>query len=115
MCLGDTISRVADEGERTRNKLSSAKSKRSRTSDVESVRTEEFQTRYRESKIKQVANVPITSFDRLLVDSDLDTVTSRMVHQKLLPDPTFAQGTYAKHLIFDVCNVSSASIACLKY
>ena len=30
----------------------------------------------------QVANVPVASFDRMMVDSDLDTVKSLLVHQK---------------------------------
>ena len=57
-------------------------------SDLESVRTEEFQPRFKETMVKQLATVPIINFDKLIVDSDIDTVASHMIRQKLQPTVT---------------------------
>ena len=56
--------------------------KASGTSDLESVMTEDFERQFHNMMVKQVAQVPITSFDQLIVDSDLDTVQSEVVHNK---------------------------------
>ena len=51
-------------------------------SDHESVMTEDYENHFHNMMVKQVAHVPITSFDQLIVDSDLDTVKSLLVHTK---------------------------------
>ena len=55
---------------------------RSAPSDVESIQTEDFENHFQNLMVKQVAQVPITSFDQLMVDSDLETVKSLLVQQK---------------------------------
>jgi hypothetical protein len=64
---------------------SKGSSSRKLASDVESIQTEDFEPQFRHLKVKQLASVPITSFDHLMVDSDLDTVNSVKVRQKLQP------------------------------
>ena len=51
-------------------------------SDLESVRTEDFEKQFHNIMVKHVASVPITSFDHLMVDSDLDTVKSHIIHER---------------------------------
>ncbi|XP_074640194.1 uncharacterized protein LOC141898264 [Tubulanus polymorphus] len=52
-------------------------------SDLESVRTEDFENNFRHMVVKHVAGVPLTSFDESIVDSDLDTVRSTQVKDKI--------------------------------
>ena len=51
-------------------------------SDVDSIRTEDYENQFHTTMVKHVAHVPVTTFDRLTVDSDLDTVKSQAVHHK---------------------------------
>ncbi|XP_033123543.1 uncharacterized protein LOC117122149 isoform X2 [Anneissia japonica] len=50
-------------------------------SDVESVQTEDFERRFRHMMVKQVAGVPIMSFDTVTIPSDLDSVKSGDVRE----------------------------------
>ena len=55
---------------------------RSIPSDLESVRTEDFEKQFHNIMVKHVATVPITSFDHMMVDSDIDTVKSHVIHER---------------------------------
>ncbi|CAH1801742.1 unnamed protein product, partial [Owenia fusiformis] len=59
------------------------KNKSGNISDPDSVKTEDFERDFHGLMVKQVAGVPITSFDKQAVDSDVDTVKSMLVHNKL--------------------------------
>ena len=56
--------------------------KHSGPSDIDSVKTEDFENQFHTLMVKQVAKVPVRSFDQVMVDSDLDTVRSQLVHEK---------------------------------
>ena len=51
-------------------------------SDLESVMTEDYEHQFQNVMVKQVANVPITTFDKFLVDSDVDTVRSQYIRDR---------------------------------
>lgn len=51
-------------------------------SDLESTKTEDFESAFNTIMVKHVAGVPVTSFDQKNIDSDLDTVRSSYVHEK---------------------------------
>ncbi|XP_022096221.1 restin homolog isoform X5 [Acanthaster planci] len=51
-------------------------------SDPESIQTEEYEQRFRSLMVKQVAGVPVKSFDQVTIPSDLESVETGMVHQK---------------------------------
>ncbi|XP_038058815.1 uncharacterized protein LOC119730104 [Patiria miniata] len=51
-------------------------------SDPESIQTEEYEQRFRSLMVKQVAGVPVKSFDQVTIASDLESVETGMVHEK---------------------------------
>ena len=51
-------------------------------SDLESVMTEDYENQFHNVMVKQVANVPIMTFDKFLVDSDVDTVRSQYIRDR---------------------------------
>ncbi|XP_071944958.1 uncharacterized protein [Antedon mediterranea] len=68
-------------GEGFKPGLTLMKSRLNVPSDVESVQTEDFERRFRNMMVKQVAGVPLTSFDTITIPSDLDSVKSGDVRQ----------------------------------
>jgi hypothetical protein len=46
-------------------------------------RTEDFENNFSKMNVKHVAGVPLTSFDDMIIDSDLDTVRSSQVRDRL--------------------------------
>ena len=65
-------------------KSRSSRTSHQQTSDIESIQTEDFENQFETMVVKQIANVPITTFDRFMVDSDLDTVRSQVIREKFL-------------------------------
>ena len=52
-------------------------------SDADSIMTEDYENQFHTMMVKQVAKVPITNFDQMLIDSDLDTVKSQMIQDRI--------------------------------
>ena len=67
-----------------RKRMRNARQSQPPNSDIESIKTEDFENQFQSMVVKQVANVPITTFDRFIVDSDLDTITSQAIRDKFL-------------------------------
>ncbi|XP_013384255.1 trichohyalin isoform X8 [Lingula anatina] len=67
---------------RPKSKQPKARYKPSSGSDVDSVKTEDFELNFKSLMVKQVAGVPLTSFDPTTIDSDIDTIHTQAVQEK---------------------------------
>ena len=56
--------------------------KHSGPSDLESVKTEDFENQFHSLMVKRVSPTTNGSYGQMHVDSDLDTVQSQMIHEK---------------------------------
>ncbi|XP_070572042.1 cingulin-like isoform X8 [Ptychodera flava] len=52
-------------------------------SDAESVMTEDYENSFRQMVVKQVAGVPITSFEDVYIASDLDSIKTGEIHKAI--------------------------------